>query len=68
MPPPSPQVWLPTLPSISGGTEEKLLVVATSRLLADTKQLAAPEANELVRRGLAGTAPAGLGSEESGSS
>lgn len=42
-------MWLPTLPSISGGTEEKLLAVATSRLLADTKQLAAPEANELVR-------------------
>ena len=38
------QVWLPTMPSISGAQEEKLLVVATARLVCETRQLAAPEA------------------------
>jgi exportin-2 (importin alpha re-exporter) len=46
-------VWLPTLPTISGGHEEKLVAVATARLLSGTKQLAAPEAAELVGRLLA---------------
>lgn len=52
-PPLPPQVWLPTLPSISGAAEEKLLAVGTARMLADTQQLAAPAANELVGRLLA---------------
>ena len=50
---PCVQVWLPTMPSISGGHEEKLLVVATARMLSDCMQLAAPEAAELAGRLLA---------------
>ena len=50
---PPVQVWLPTMPSISGGHEEKLLVVATARMLSDCTQLAAPEAAELAGRLLA---------------
>lgn len=41
------------MPSISGAQEEKLVAVGTARLLSDTKQLAAPEAGELVGRLLA---------------
>jgi exportin-2 (importin alpha re-exporter) len=50
---PCVQVWLPTMPSINGGQEEKLLVVATARMLSDSTQLAAPEAAELAGRLLA---------------
>jgi exportin-2 (importin alpha re-exporter) len=71
----APQVWLPTLPSISGSHEEKLVAVATARMLSGTSQLAAPQAAELAGQLLAalvtsleGGAAAGAegGAEEAG--
>ncbi|KAI3438113.1 hypothetical protein D9Q98_000554 [Chlorella vulgaris] len=68
-------VWLPTLPSISGSHEEKLVAVATARMLSGTSQLAAPQAAELAGQLLAalvtsleGGAAAGAegGAEEAG--
>ncbi|PSC72253.1 Exportin-2 [Micractinium conductrix] len=46
-------VWLPTLPSVTGAHEEKLLSAATAAMLADAPQLAAPESAELAGRLLA---------------
>ena len=65
------QVWLPTMPSITGAHEEKLLAVATARLLADAQQLAAPEQAELAGRLLAALVSyleggAGSGGEDGG--
>lgn len=59
------------MPSISGAQEEKLLAVATARMLSDTKQLAAPEAGELAGRLLAALVAlleggGGSGGEEAG--
>ena len=47
------QVWLPAMPSITGANEDKLVAVATARMLSEAKQLAAPDAAELDGRLLA---------------
>ncbi|KAK9829548.1 hypothetical protein WJX72_006417 [[Myrmecia] bisecta] len=38
------QVWLPTMPSIQGTSDEKLMVVATTKVLCECSALQAPEA------------------------
>ena len=49
-------VWLPTLPSVTGAHEEKLLSAATAAMLADAPQLAAPESAGGQGRGRVGRA------------
>ncbi|KAL4452248.1 hypothetical protein ABPG75_007910 [Micractinium tetrahymenae] len=46
-------VWLPTMPSITGAHEERLVATGGARLLCGTKQLAAPEAVETAGKLLA---------------
>jgi hypothetical protein len=41
------QVWLPSMGSVSGGQEEKLMAVATTRLLTEAPALQQPAAAEL---------------------